>query len=141
MTEIIYEYDKQAIDLIEITFRSEKLQEVLNVEVSDEITDCKFCGDGIVKIISRMDYFNSINSHVLIELALDKYLKDRIFNSIKMEDYYNYRDYVFDIAEISDCEIFYKNNVYDFNDKLKTLTLNEKKTQDRKFDYYYSRFF
>ena len=141
MTEIIFEYNKQSINLIEITFHSEKLQEVLNVEVSDEITDCKFCGDGIVKITSRMDNFNSISSHVLIECALDKYLKDRIFNSIEMENYYNYRDYVFDIAEISDCEIFYKNNVYDFNDKLKTLTLNEKKTQDREFDYYYNKFF
>lgn len=139
MTEIIYEYE--AINLIEITFRSEKLQEALNVEVSDEITDYKFCGDGIVKITSRIDNYNEINIHILIELALDKYLKDRIFNSIKMEDYYNYRDYVFDIAEISDCEIFYKNNVYDFNDKLKILTLNEKKTQDRDFDFYYDRFF
>ena len=49
MTKIIYEYEKLAINLIEITFHSEKLQEVLNVEVSNEITDCKFCGDGIVK--------------------------------------------------------------------------------------------
>lgn len=141
MTEIIYEYDKQAIDLIEITFRSEKLQEALNVEISDKITDYKFCGDGIVKITSRIDNCNEINIHILIELALDKYLKDRIFNSIKMEDYYNYRDYVFDIAEISDCEIFYKNSVYDFNDKSKSLILNEKKTQDRRFDFIFDKFF
>lgn len=85
-----------------------------------------------------MDNCNGIDIHVLIELALDKYLKDRIFDSIEMEDFYKYRDYVFDIAEISDCEILYENIVYDFNHKLKTLTLNEKKTQDRE-DLYYGR--